>query len=82
VPDAEELVKAIRPRLAIISHFGMKMLEARPWVVAREMSERTGCEVVAASDGMLVDLERYETPGPNPQAASCETLTSDLELGA
>jgi ribonuclease BN (tRNA processing enzyme) len=62
VPDAEELVKAMRPRLTVLTHFGMRMLSAKPWVIAREMSERTGCRVVAASDGMLVDLEEYKVP--------------------
>ncbi len=65
-PEAEELVRAIRPRLAVLSHFGMRMLAAKPWVIAREMSERTGCKVVAASDGMLIDLGQFETI-PNSQ---------------
>jgi ribonuclease BN (tRNA processing enzyme) len=72
VPDAEELVKAIRPKLAVLSHFGMKMIAARPWIIAREMSERTGCKVVAASDGMLIDLEEYKASSPKPQAASTD----------
>jgi L-ascorbate metabolism protein UlaG (beta-lactamase superfamily) len=67
VPEAEELVRAIRPKLAIISHFGMKMLKARPWVLAREMTERTGCEVVAASDGMQIGLEQLKAANPKPQ---------------
>jgi phosphoribosyl 1,2-cyclic phosphodiesterase len=67
VPDAEELVKAIRPRLTVLSHFGMKMLAARPWVIAREMSERTGCRVVAATDGMLVDIEPLKATTANSQ---------------
>jgi hypothetical protein len=71
-PDAEALVKAIRPKLAVLSHFGMRMLAAKPWVLAREMSERTGCQVVAASDGMLIDLEQYKTTSLNPQAASAD----------
>ena len=79
-PDAEELVKAIRPRLAVLSHFGMKMLQARPWVVAREMSERTGCNVVAASDGMLIDLEAYKATSPKPQATSNQPQTPDRSL--
>jgi ribonuclease BN (tRNA processing enzyme) len=66
-PEAEELVKAIRPRLAVLSHFGMKMLQAKPWVIAREMSERTGCKVVAASDGMLIDLELIKVSMTNSQ---------------
>ncbi|HTW91024.1 MAG TPA: MBL fold metallo-hydrolase [bacterium] len=75
-PDAEELVKAIRPKLAVMTHFGMRMLAAKPWIVAREMSERTGCRVVAASDGMLIDLEQVkesmtdsQLPVPNTGAA-------------
>ena len=81
-PDAEELIRAIRPRLAVLSHFGMRMLAARPWVVARAMSERTGCKVVAATDGMLVDLEEYKAPSLKPQATSHQPRTSDKELGA
>ncbi len=59
VPEATELVRAIKPKLAIISHFGMTVIRARPWEVARQMSEETGFEVVAASDGRLIDLSRY-----------------------
>ncbi len=58
-PDALELVKAIRPGLAILTHFGMTMLRAKPWQVARKMTEQTGIKVLAASDGRLVDLEPY-----------------------
>jgi len=43
----------------------MRMLAAKPWVVAREMSERTGCKVVAAADGMLIDLEPLKATIPN-----------------
>jgi len=83
-PDAEELVKAIRPRLAVLGHFGMKMLQAKPWVIAREMSERTGCQVVAATDGMLIDLEGYKDSSPKPQATSHKqpTAASGPKLGA
>ena len=81
-PDAEELVKAIRPRLAVLTHFGMRMLAAKPWVIAREMSERTGCKVVAATDGMLVDLEQYKATSLKPQTTSQEPQMSDQKLGA
>ncbi len=77
VADAEELVKAIRPKLAVLSHFGMKMLKARPWVVAREMSERTGCQVVAASDGMLIDLEQYKASAPDSPLPTLRSLSED-----
>ena len=55
-PDAEALIGAIRPKLAILTHFGMTMLRAKPWQLARTASERTGIRVIAASDGRLVDL--------------------------
>jgi hypothetical protein len=70
VPEAEELVRAMQPKLAVLTHFGMKMLQARPWVVAREMSERTGCKVVAASDGMLIDFDEVEVGSPKSEARS------------
>ena len=66
-PDAEELVKAMRPKLTVLGHFGMRMIAAKPWVIAREMSERTGCKVVAASDGMLVDLDEVNVAMTNSQ---------------
>jgi phosphoribosyl 1,2-cyclic phosphodiesterase len=59
VPAATELVRALGPRLAVISHFGMQVIRAKPWVVAAEMSAATGCLVKAASDGMLVDLSPF-----------------------
>ncbi|MFO7639076.1 MAG: MBL fold metallo-hydrolase [bacterium] len=54
--DARALIQAIRPRLAILSHFGMTMLRARPWELARELTAATGSEVIAASDDRLVRL--------------------------
>ncbi len=75
-PDAEELVKAMRPRLTVLTHFGMRMISAKPWVIAREMSERTGCRVVAASDGMLVDLDEVKVASPK---SGVQSPKSELE---
>jgi len=54
--DAEAIIAAARPRLAILTHFGMTMWRAKPWELAAELSERTGVEVKAARDGMTVEL--------------------------
>jgi len=59
VPEVEELVRQMRPKLSVITHFGMTMLRAKPWLVARQMSERTGCAVTAAADGRLIALEPF-----------------------
>ncbi|MEO0079864.1 MAG: MBL fold metallo-hydrolase [candidate division WOR-3 bacterium] len=61
VPEVEELVRVMRPRLSVITHFGMTMLRAKPWLIAREMSERTGCEVIAASDGRRILLSQFRS---------------------
>ncbi|UCG43895.1 MAG: MBL fold metallo-hydrolase [candidate division WOR-3 bacterium] len=60
LPEAEELLRTAKPKLAILSHFGMTMLRAKPWELARQATERTGVKVVAASDGKCIDLGPYE----------------------
>jgi phosphoribosyl 1,2-cyclic phosphodiesterase len=59
--DAELLVHAIRPRLAVLTHLGMKMLRAGPERVALGISERTGVPTVAARDGWLLSLDPLPT---------------------
>lgn len=54
--DAKKLIKGIKPKVAILTHFGMRMLQAKPWVVAQEMGKELKTKVVAASDGMTFDL--------------------------
>jgi len=62
-PEVEELVRKMRPKLSVLTHFGMTMLRAKPWVVAREMSRATGCQVIAAADGQKIDIGRYTREG-------------------
>jgi len=54
--DAERIIREARPRLAIITHFGMQVWRAHPWEVAADLSQRTGVEVKAARDGMSLEL--------------------------
>jgi ribonuclease BN (tRNA processing enzyme) len=56
VPDAKRLIEAIRPKQAIITHFGMTVWKAKPWLVAERLSQETGVEVIAARDGMRLEL--------------------------
>lgn len=57
VPDAQRLIGAIRPRLAVITHFGLTMLRARPWELADALSQETGVRVVAARDRWRLSLD-------------------------
>ncbi len=59
--DAERLVGAVRPRLAVLTHFGMQLPPALADPLARDLSERTGVPVLAARDGWLLDLD--DLPG-------------------
>ena len=54
--DARTLIREIRPRKAILTHFGMTMLKAHPWELAAQLTQELGVEVIAANDGMTVDL--------------------------
>jgi hypothetical protein len=35
----------------------MTMMKAKPWVTAAELEKELGLKVIAASDGMKIDLE-------------------------
>ena len=66
VKDAEKIISGIKPRKAILTHFGMQLWKADPQEIARQLSRKTGIEVLAARDGMkfdLSELENYEQAG-------------------
>ncbi len=54
--DAGRIIRELRPKAAIITHFGMTMWRAKPWEVAKNLSQETGVNVIAARDGMRFDL--------------------------
>ncbi len=60
IADAERLITEIKPKVAILTHFGMSIWRAKPWELAQGMSERTGVRVRAASDGMTFDLQKLK----------------------
>lgn len=54
--DACALIAAIKPKTAILTHFGMTMVRAKPWELAQKLTTELGVEVLAASDGMKYEL--------------------------
>ena len=60
VPDAEHIIKELKPEVAILTHFGMTMWRAKPWEVAKRLSQTTGVKVIAARDGMKFDLSQLD----------------------
>lgn len=58
--DAELLIKEIKPKIALLTHFGMGMWRAKPWVIAEELTQKTGIRTIAARDGMKFALSELE----------------------
>lgn len=58
--DAELILSAVNPRLGVLTHFGMNVIKAKPWEITESLSEKLGVEVVAARDGMTIDLDKYK----------------------
>lgn len=54
--DAARIIADAKPRLAVLTHFGMTMWRARPWELAAQLSDQTGVEVKAARDGMKLEV--------------------------
>jgi ribonuclease BN (tRNA processing enzyme) len=59
-PEAGEIIKCLKPKAAILSHFGMTMWRAKPWEVAKKLADETGVRVIAARDGMRFDLAELD----------------------
>lgn len=55
--DVKVILKEIKPRVAIITHFGMTMVRAKPWEVADKLSNDLGIKIIAARDGMDFKLD-------------------------
>ncbi len=56
INEAGSIIERIRPKIAILTHFGIKMIEAGPERIARDLSRRTGVRIIAARDGLRVPL--------------------------
>jgi ribonuclease BN (tRNA processing enzyme) len=59
--DVRLLLKKTRARTVVLTHFGMRMLQAKPWELAERLSEETGVKVIAARDGMTLDMDPVTT---------------------
>ena len=56
VEDVGKIIKQVKPRKVVLTHFGLTMLRARPQLIARRLSEEFNTDVVAAYDGMSMQL--------------------------
>jgi len=60
VKDVEKIISINKPRLSILTHFGMTLIRAKPWEIAENLTEKLGVKIIAARDGMEIDLDDYK----------------------
>jgi len=59
IPEAAMIIDENKPKLAILTHFGMNVVKAKPWEIAENLTKKLGVPVIAAQDGMSIDIDRY-----------------------
>lgn len=55
--DMYKFLEIFKPKILILTHFGMGFLNESPHLVAKEISQKTNTNVIAAWDNMIVELE-------------------------
>ncbi len=55
--DAIKIADAARPKLLVLTHFGVRMLNEDPVVQARMVQDKTGVDTMAAYDGLRIEVE-------------------------
>ena len=58
INDVEKIVSINKPELTILTHFGMNLIKAKPWEVAENLSKKLGENIIAARDGMQIDIDK------------------------
>lgn len=61
VDDAIKIIQESGPEVAVLTHFGMKMLRAGPSAEAKYVEKATGVRTIAAYDGMILEFGREIT---------------------
>ena len=56
VDDVERIIRDAKPRMALLTHYGMAVWRADPQAIAADLSQRTGIDVRAATDGLTIEL--------------------------
>lgn len=69
--EAKEIINAAKPNCVVLTHFGMRMLNADPDKEAEFLEHETGVPIIAAKDGIKVTVgEKITTDGPRKKDES------------
>lgn len=71
--DVIKILKEVKPQLAILTHFGAKMLSADPLAQARYIHRMTHVEVVAAKDGLRIAPTTHDIKRPQKTLSDFKT---------
>lgn len=56
--DAGYLIEKVKPEIAVITHFGMRVIQENPETQAKWIEDRSGVRTIAARDFMTLDLDK------------------------
>ncbi len=62
--SAAKIIYQVKPKLAVLTHFGLEMIRADPINEAREIQNFTGVQTIAARDGLLISPQSYGNKSP------------------
>ena len=57
--SAAKLIEKVKPSLAIVTHFGLKMIEADPLDQTRWIQRESGVQTITAKDGAVISPQAY-----------------------
>lgn len=55
--DIEKIISENNPKIVVLTHFGMNLIKSKPWEIAEKFTKELGVKVIAANDGMNIDLD-------------------------
>ncbi len=55
--DVRYILEKTKAKVVVLTHFGMRMLQAKTWEVAERLSAESGKKVIAARDGMTLEID-------------------------
>jgi hypothetical protein len=56
-----DLIEKVKPKVAVMTHLGLKMISNNPVVEAKKISKKTGVKTIAAYDGLSFNVN-YNNP--------------------
>ncbi len=62
VNDVINILNEVKPKIAVLNHFGMKMVDER-FKEARRVEKETGVRTISATDGLSIDLKELRIRG-------------------